>query len=230
MPWPRQRCKNASSAAVLAQNYTVSRSSIPKQASLLSFAMPCYNMVSSELTEARVQLRPSGVATKPHHVEATPPEVQLRPSVVAAKPGHVAATPLAVDERQLVLYRRMRSMLNLSTNENNAWSYIFRYGTLSEVCPFGERLWDGLQQDFVGYRFTYLMSGRRFLGWFRCPSAFSQHNAGRGVEPGDSVWYPAVFCDMNDEHVFMACLHIILVQCRPWKVHRTRMAHQIEMV
>ena len=117
MPWPRQRCKNASSAAVLAQNYTVSRSSIPKQASLLSFAMPCYNMVSSELTEARVQLRPSDVATKPHHVEATPPEVQLRPSVVAAKPGHVAATPLAVDERQLVLYRQMRSTLNLSTNE-----------------------------------------------------------------------------------------------------------------
>ena len=159
MPWPRQRCKNASSAAVLAHNYTVSRSSIPKQASLLSFAMPCYNMVSSELTEARVQLRPSGVATKPRHVEATPlalDEVQLRPSVVAAKPRHVAATPPAVDERQLILYRRMRFTLNLSTNENNARSYIFRYGTLSEDCPFGERVWDGLQKDFIGYRFSFI--------------------------------------------------------------------------
>ena len=194
--------------------------------------MPCYNMVSSELTEARVQLRPSGVATQPRHVEATPlalDEVQLRPSVVAAKPRHVAATPPAVDERQLMLYRRMRFTLNLSTNENNVRSYIFRYGTLSEDCPFGERVWDGLQQEFTGYRFSYLMTGRRFLGWFRCPSAFSQHNAGRGVEPGDSVWYPAVFCDMNDEHVCMACLHIILVQCRPWKVHRTRIIILWEM-
>ena len=185
--------------------------------------MPGYSLVSSELTEARVQLRPSVVATE-----------TLRPSVVATEPEPaVVATPPAVDERQLRLYRRMKSSLNLPMNEHNARSYISRYGTLSEQCPFGERVWDGLQQDFLVYKFAYCMTGRRYLGWFQCPHVFSQANAGRPVEPGDRVWYPAVFCDVywsDGEYVYMACLHIILVQCRVWKVHRSRMAQQIEMV
>ena len=93
--------------------------------------------------------------------------------------------------------------------------------------------WDGLQQDFIGYRFSDHMTGRRFLGWFLCPTAFSQENAGRPAEPGDSVWYPAVFCDVywsDGEYVYMACLHIILIQCKAWKVHRTRIIIVVEMM
>ncbi len=96
----------------------------------------------------------------------------------------------------------MRLKLNLTKNDNNAHSYIFRYGTLSEVDEFGERVWDGVQQDFRLYRFAYQTTGTLRLGSFERPLVFSQHNAGLPVEPGDKVRYPAVFCDWEGEYYF----------------------------
>ena len=124
---------------------------------------------------------------------------------------------------QLVLYSQMITMLNLRQN-NNMHSHIRRYGRLSPAFPFGERVWDGLREDFQVYRYRYQMNGNLFLAWFVCPAAFGRDNAQLPVQPGDVVKYPAVFCDWGEkDYVWMACLHIILVHCRMWRVHRTRM-------
>jgi hypothetical protein len=202
----------------------------PANESLYKYELTSQTLVDRSTILDR-SLLPSHRQSQPTAVSQSKPQSQPT-AVPQSKPQEPEPEP-AVDERQLVLYHRMRSTLNLSRNMNNARSYISRYGTLSETCPFGERVWDGLHQDFIGYRFSDHMTGRRFLGWFLCPTAFSQENAGRPAEPGDSVWYPAVFCDVywsDGEYVYMACLHIILMQCRPWKVHRTRIIIVVEMM
>ena len=202
----------------------------PANESLYKYELTSQTLVDRSTILDR-SLLPSHRQSQPTAVSQSTPQSQPT-AVPQSKPQEPDPEP-AVDERQLGLYRRMRSMLNLSRNGTNARSYISRYGTLSENCPFGERVWDGLHQDFIGYRFSDHMTGRRFLGWFLCPTAFSQENAGRPAEPGDSVWYPAVFCDVywsDGEYVYMACLHIILIQCRAWKVHRTRIIIVVEMM
>ena len=139
------------------------------------------------------------------------------------------ATVPAGGQTQAMLYHRLGQTLNLSLAGFDVHSYTSLYGTLSEQCPFGDRVWAGLRADFSCYRYAYQMHGCRRLDWFLCPRNFSRANAGRPVVPGDSVWYPAVFCDWGEqEHVQMACLQIVLVGCRPWRVHRSRLARSIE--
>ena len=82
----------------------------------------------------------------------------------------------------------MTQRLDLPMVESNMRGCVSRYGTLSEQCPLGVRMWDGLQQDLIVYQFAHRMTGRRFLAWFLCPRVFSQANATRAFELGDSDW------------------------------------------
>jgi hypothetical protein len=113
--------------------------------------------------------------------------------------------------------------------ESNTRGYVSRYGTLSEQCTFGARMWGCLKQEFIICKFAHRMTGCRFLAWFLCPSALSRANTKHAFELGDSDWYPAVFCDLGQpEHVHMARLHIVLLNSKPWCVHRSRRVDKIE--
>ena len=202
----------------------------PANESPYKYGMTSESLVDRYTTLDRSRL-PSHRQSQPTAVSQSKPQSQPT-AVPQSKPQEPEPEPV-VDAMQLVLYHRMRSILNLSKNMN-ARSYISSYGTLSEKCPFGERVWDGLRRDFKLYRYSdhWRMTGPRSVGWFLCPNDFSAANAARPAQPGDSVWYPAVFCDVywvDGEYVYMACLHIILIQCKAWKVHRTRIIILWEM-
>ena len=126
--------------------------------------------------------------------------------------------------------RRCRGViqtLNLNPVIWSAEKYMSKFGVITEEHPFGDTVWAGMTELFYKEydHKHYFTGGNLLIGWFLLPSAFSKQNARKPPQAGDKVWYPAVFCDYGGEDLYMACLHIVLVGCRPWQVSRSRTAH-----
>ena len=116
--------------------------------------------------------------------------------------------------------------------------YIERFGLINSTqranLPYGDGwgkdVWSGmgvLQQRYVH---MHKMGGRLVHGWFLLPRPFSQAQAGLPAyedEPGIEQYYPALFGIFPDSMCYyMACLHILLVNCKPWWVHHSRVMNQ----
>ena len=116
--------------------------------------------------------------------------------------------------------------------------YIERFGLINSTQranhPYGDGwgkdVWSGmgvLQQRYVH---MHKMGGRLVHGWFLLPRPFSQAQAGLPAsedEPGIEQYYPALFGIFPDSMCYyMACLHILLVNCKPWWVHHSRVVNQ----
>ena len=91
---------------------------------------------------------------------------------------------------------------------------------------WGKDVWSGMGVLQQRYLHMHRMVGRRVHGWFLLPRPFSQAQAGLPAsedEPGIEQYYPALFGIVPDsKSYYMACLHILLVNCRPWWVHHSR--------
>jgi len=126
--------------------------------------------------------------------------------------------------------RRYHDVFNILNLDPLVWSaekYINRFGVVTEQHRFGDKVWSGML-DLFSREYSYknnFTGGNLMIGWFLCPCHFSNANALQPPQAGDTVWYPAVFCDMGGDVLLMACLHIVLVNCRAWQVYRERTLH-----
>jgi hypothetical protein len=184
--------------------------------------MPEYSLTAGDLIGAKMVLgnRRAIGGVGPASATAT----STTPATARGSQSQFGSVLAGDGLQQLVLHRRMCHTLNIGDDTHGGVrGYTDLYGTLSEQCPFGDRVWDGLRADFSNYPYSnqWQMTGRRFLGWFLCPQHFSRANAGQAIVPGDSQWYPAVFSDVEGQ-LYMACLHIVVVRGPPWPVHRSR--------
>ena len=111
-----------------------------------------------------------------------------------------------------------------------------RLGSLNE--GFGDAVFAGMIRIWQTYPFQYRMGHLQSLrvGWFLLPEPFSR--AAALMEPmplGErrtrAQWYPAFFSESWDvQYLEMACLHILIVGCRPWRVHRDRMFSSVPIM
>ena len=113
--------------------------------------------------------------------------------------------------------------------------YIELYGPIgtAEEDKYGSRVWEGMsRQLWPKYMYQYQMVGATSwqIGWFKCPEPFSKN---RALLPADQdklvrtqQYYPAIFAiTAGSEFYDMACLHIFIVSCKPWKVHPSRVCN-----
>ena len=90
---------------------------------------------------------------------------------------------------------------------------------------WGKDVWSGMGVLEQRYVHLHRMGGRLVHGWFLLPRPFSRRRAGEHAstdEPGPAQYYPALFAIFPGEHFRMACLHILLMNCKPWWVHESR--------
>lgn len=116
--------------------------------------------------------------------------------------------------------------------------YIQRFGLINSTQranhPYGDGwgkdVWNGM--GFLQQRYSHMhkMGGRLVHGWFLLPRPFSQAQGGLPActdEPGSAQYYPALFAIFPNSMLYrMACLHILLVNCKPWWVHDSRVVNQ----
>ena len=115
------------------------------------------------------------------------------------------------------------------------WSmekYEHHFGRVSKLTPWGETLWQGLQ-DFVLNDYLKRSSGwwlantlyTKFLGTFTPPANFSKRGSQDSVdiEPAGPVGYPAIiFYDPNNPWYVVVCIKIAISMSKPWYAHPTR--------
>jgi len=124
-------------------------------------------------------------------------------------------------------YHDVFNILNLDPVFWSAEKYINKFGVITEQHRFGDKVWPGMLDSFsreYSYKYNFT-GGDLMIGWFMCPCHFSKANALQPPQAGDTVWYPAVFCDKGGDVLLMACLHIVLLNSRPWHVYRGRTLH-----
>ena len=136
---------------------------------------------------------------------------------------------ITLDEfrRQEDLVRAAMTRLGGAGTHQGVLGYIELFGFIDPAAhghPYGRNVWNGMAHLWAGYVFQYRMAGAEILvGWFLCPEPFSQANAGRPAQAGDTRWYPAFFASWGEDSVTMACQAILLLGSRPWHIHPTRM-------
>ena len=110
-----------------------------------------------------------------------------------------------------------------------------RFGTVSNRCPFGEHIWQGMLHELAA---LYLPSVRGYAGWtrwdqyrpawFTIPRTFSRANAalrkcdiynpaGNQTYPCMVLWSEAV--PPAPEGITMICINILIRRSQPWRVH-----------
>jgi hypothetical protein len=149
--------------------------------------------------------------------------------------------PVALTSAEFVAQQHAYADLVRRLNAGHSYEvgqYIERFGLINSTqranLPYGDGwgkdVWSGmgvLQQRYVHMQ---KMSGRLVHGWFLLPRPFSQAQAGLPAsedEPGSAQYYPALFAIFPNSMLYrMACLHILLVNCKPWWVHDSRVVNQ----
>ena len=104
------------------------------------------------------------------------------------------------------------------------------HGSCSDLDPFGERVFAGMQQLLPRYHHDYKFREPLLNCWVFYQSDVPYSKAQMAVELGkhskDSNigrWYPAIGC-ISGEHVICACLGKLWLDMPPWWVHRSRIA------
>jgi hypothetical protein len=128
---------------------------------------------------------------------------------------------------QIVLVCRVAQNLGgcyMPTHEYNSI-----YGIISPEFPWGHSIWQGLRTEIrIGMQHRWqggpqdYMMQRAMGGYFRCPQPFSRSNALVPSTGQESLHYPVVFVQVEEEVYIMWCLAIVIRRSRGWWVHRSR--------
>jgi len=128
---------------------------------------------------------------------------------------------------------RLATRLNLTFSCEFFERYISTFGFIDESwAGFGSDLWLGMHRllaQYTSYRRSFQPT---HLGWFVLPVPFSKYQAGRPRTEdaaGPATYYPAFFQVYGSDGCYMACLHILWVGCKSWRVDPSRMVNAIAL-
>ena len=150
------------------------------------------------------------------------PDAEPEPPV-AVDEAAVTEPPLAVDEAAV---RRQLCILNLE-NRMPIEHYVTLFGAPQDLCPWGDRLWSGMQELLGRYnKATWLLREAAVPLHVIIPATFSKENARRPCDPqlnaSSGMRYPAFCWQMpGQETYYVACLHILYINCKPWQFHES---------
>jgi hypothetical protein len=148
-------------------------------------------------------------------------------TIVLATPSGTVGLTTAQFEAQSRAYGDVVRRLNAGYSYG-VGRYISEFGLIDATHQWGRDVWSGMGVLQQRYPHMYNMGGKLVHAWFTLPRPFSQAQARRPVWEDDSSelvqYYPALFAIFPDSmHHRMACLHILIVNSKPWWVHESRM-------
>ena len=114
-------------------------------------------------------------------------------------------------------------------------TYVEQFGLVARGRnEYGNECSRGMMRQYQNYPHQHRFRGQRvWIGWFMLPPVPGQMQARMRPTREELLapqWFPAFFAGHEgDDNLQMSCLHVLVIGCKPWWVHRQRAANLIEV-